>query len=41
LAFVKQAVEGMGGSIRYETYVGKGTTFFIRIPSVRVKQPLT
>ncbi|MFC7525776.1 ATP-binding protein [Parapedobacter sp. GCM10030251] len=40
LAFVKQAVEGMGGSIRYETHVGKGTTFFIRIPSVRVKQLL-
>lgn len=34
LAFVKQAVEGMGGNIRYETYVGKGTTFYIRIPSV-------
>ncbi len=41
LAFVKQAVEGMGGSIQYETYVGKGTTFFIRIPAVGVKQPLT
>jgi len=39
LAFVKQAVEGMGGSIRYETYVGKGTTFYLRIPSSRTKQP--
>lgn len=38
LAFVKQAVEGMGGSIWYETFVGKGTTFFIRIPSVKVQQ---
>ncbi|WP_257668459.1 sensor histidine kinase [Parapedobacter tibetensis] len=34
LAFVKQAVEGMGGSIRYETFVGKGTTFYILIPSM-------
>lgn len=32
LAFVKQAVESMGGSIRYETAVGKGTTFLMRIP---------
>ena len=37
LAFVKQAMEGMGGTIRYETYVGKGTTFYLRIPSARVK----
>jgi len=33
LAFVKQAVEGMGGTISYETYVGRGTTFYLRIPS--------
>lgn len=38
LAFVKQAVEGMGGSIWYETQVGKGTTFYLRIPSVYAKQ---
>ena len=38
LAFVKQAVEGMGGSIRYETFVGKGTTFYLRIPSARAQQ---
>ncbi|MFB2120458.1 ATP-binding protein [Parapedobacter sp. 2B3] len=38
LAFVKQAVEGMGGSIRYETLVGKGTTFYLRIPSVNAQQ---
>ncbi|SEL61817.1 HAMP domain-containing protein [Parapedobacter koreensis] len=38
LAFVKQAVEGMGGSIQYETYVGKGTTFFLRIPSVKARR---
>lgn len=36
LAFVKQAIEGMGGSIRYETQIGKGTTFFIRIPPAQV-----
>ena len=34
LAFVQQAVEGMGGSIRYETFAGKGTTFYLRIPSI-------
>ena len=34
LAFVKQAMEGMGGSIRYETFVGKGTTFYLRIPLI-------
>lgn len=38
LAFVKQAMEGMGGSIRYETYVGKGTTFYLRIPATPVRQ---
>src|SRR5690606_13123488 len=38
LAFVKQAVEGMGGSIRYETFVGKGTTFYLRIPSVHAER---
>ncbi len=38
LAFVKQAVEGMGGNIRYETSVGKGTTFYLRIPLTLTKQ---
>lgn len=41
LAFVKQAVEGMGGNIRYETFVGKGTTFYLRIPSVHAQQSTT
>lgn len=32
LAFVKRAVENIGGSIRYKTLIGKGTTFYLRIP---------
>ncbi len=40
LAFVKQAMEGMGGDIRYETYAGKGTTFYLRIPAARIRQPV-
>ena len=36
LAFVKQAIENMGGTIEYETSIGKGTTFFIRIPLHKV-----
>jgi two-component system nitrogen regulation sensor histidine kinase NtrY len=32
LAFVKQAIENMGGTISYQTSMGKGTTFYIRIP---------
>ncbi len=32
LAFVKQTIESMHGSIRYTTEIGKGTTFFIEIP---------
>ncbi len=40
LAFVKQAIEGMGGSIRYETFVGRGTTFYLRIPSVMARRSL-
>gem|GEM_PF-72241 len=39
LAFVKQAMEGMGGNIRYETHVGKGTTFYLQVPAVYSKQP--
>lgn len=32
LAFVKKAIEGMQGEITYKTALGRGTTFFIRIP---------
>lgn len=32
LAFVKRAVENMGGKITYKTTFGKGTTFTIRFP---------
>ena len=34
LAFVKQAVENMDGSIRFETENDTGTTFFIKLPLV-------
>jgi len=34
LAFVKQAIENIGGSISFNTIPGSGTTFFIRIPVV-------
>ncbi len=36
LAFVKQAIENMDGSISFETVSGVGTTFFIRIPILSV-----
>lgn len=32
LAFVKQTIESMNGTISYETAMGKGTTFFINFP---------
>jgi len=32
LAFVKQAIENMYGTIRFETEVNKGTTFYIEFP---------
>lgn len=32
LAFVKQALENMGGNISYRTNLGLGTTFYINIP---------
>lgn len=32
LAFVKRAVEGMGGAITYQTTLGKGTSFFVQLP---------
>ena len=32
LAFVKQALENMGGNISYRTELGHGTTFYINIP---------
>jgi two-component system nitrogen regulation sensor histidine kinase NtrY len=38
LAFVKQAIENMGGTITYETSMGKGTTFYIRIPYQETKE---
>ena len=34
LAFVKQAIENMGGSISYETAMEEGTTFYLNIPVV-------
>ena len=34
LAFVKQAIENINGSISFNTIPGNGTTFFIRIPLV-------
>ena len=34
LAFVKQAIENMGGSISYKTEINRGTTFFITLPCV-------
>ena len=34
LAFVKQAIENMGGSIQYETEIEKGTTFILNIPLI-------
>lgn len=38
LAFVKQAIENIDGSISFNTFPGKGTTFFIRIPMVDSQQ---
>jgi len=32
LAFVKQAIENMGGSVRFETETDKGTVFYITVP---------
>src|SRR5690606_12649651 len=32
LAFVKQTIESMGGTIEFATQKGKGTTFFILLP---------
>ena len=32
LAFVKQTIESMKGTIHYTTTIGKGTTFYIEIP---------
>lgn len=33
LAFVKQAIENMDGTIHFETIQGEGTTFYITIPA--------
>ena len=34
LAFVKQAIENIAGSITFDTAPGSGTIFYIRIPMV-------
>lgn len=34
LAFVKQAIENMDGTITFDTVPGKGTTFYIKLPMV-------
>ena len=34
LAFVKQAIENMGGNISYKTEINIGTTFYIVLPCV-------
>lgn len=39
LAFVKQAIENIDGSISFNTFPGKGTTFFIRIPMMEYNAP--
>ncbi|HWZ34657.1 MAG TPA: HAMP domain-containing sensor histidine kinase, partial [Mucilaginibacter sp.] len=33
LAFVKNSVENAGGKVWFETEIGKGTTFFLRLPA--------
>lgn len=40
LAFVKQAVEGMGGNVSYETTVGRGTVFYLTIPPEGYQKPV-
>ena len=39
LTIVKRIVEGHGGSIRFESAVGVGTTFYIAIPCTPTKSP--
>jgi len=34
LAIAKQGIEQSGGTIRFETRVGKGTTFYVEIPTI-------
>ncbi|MGV3684354.1 MAG: ATP-binding protein [Daejeonella sp.] len=36
LAFVKQAIENIDGTISFKTLPGEGTTFFIRLPMVNI-----
>src|SRR3546814_3909278 len=38
LAFVKQTIESIGGTIRFNTQRGIGTTFFIIIPRKRSEE---
>ncbi len=40
LAFVKQAIENIDGTISFNTFPGKGTTFFIRIPMMENNPPV-
>jgi two-component system, NtrC family, nitrogen regulation sensor histidine kinase NtrY len=35
LAIVKNIIEGAGGSITFETFENKGTTFSIRLPILK------
>jgi len=41
LAFVKQTIESMNGTIRFESTINVGTTFFIKIPLYQDKQPIS
>lgn len=38
LAFVKQTIEGIDGLISYSTIQGKGTTFYITLPTINAKK---
>src|SRR5690606_30093321 len=40
LAFVKQTITGMGGTIDYETKLNHGTTFYIIVPLYDPKEEL-
>ncbi len=40
LAICKNIVESAGGEIWFESSIGKGTTFFVKLPIVEVRDPL-
>ncbi|WP_216629107.1 ATP-binding protein [Sphingobacterium lumbrici] len=40
LAFVKQTIDGMGGSIKFETELNIGTTFYIQLPLINEPEDL-